>query len=49
MKFGGLKVVEDTGAPAGVENYKTLILVHGFGMHSGMLCHRRFRFWVFMQ
>jgi hypothetical protein len=34
MKYGGLKIITDTGAPAGVKDYKTLVLLHGFSSQS---------------
>jgi pimeloyl-ACP methyl ester carboxylesterase len=34
-KYGGLAITTDTGAPEGVDNYITLILLHGFSFHSG--------------
>ncbi|KAI0036343.1 alpha/beta-hydrolase [Vararia minispora EC-137] len=36
MRYGGLQVIGDTGEPAGVSNYVTLVLIHGFSFHSGI-------------
>ncbi|KAI0641980.1 hypothetical protein C8Q79DRAFT_929513 [Trametes meyenii] len=35
---GGLSISKDSGVPEGLDNYTTLVVIHGYVWHSGVFC-----------